>query len=244
MMPHGSQGSQSGQGSQTSQGTTEATAATTQNSAGYAATGAAGTFTSVSSSRAQPAVSCGSSRTFSSFWVGLDGTSTSTLEQTGTEADCAGGQAAYSGWFEFFPAAPVTYDEPVRPGDEMTATVTAGAGGAFVLTLRDATQQWQQSAHQTVAGARLESAEVIAEAPSSQAVLPLADFGTVNFTGATVNGQPIGSDSPVALTMASAANQTEATPSALAGGNGFSVTGGSGTGTGGGRHHRHHGGGA
>lgn len=36
------------------------------------------------------------------------------------------------------------------------------------------------------------SAEVIAEAPSAGTVLPLADFGTVSFTGATVDGAPIG----------------------------------------------------
>ena len=59
-----------------------------ENWAGYAATGTAGSLTSVSSSWAQPAVTCGATDAFSSFWVGLDGDGTPTVEQTGTEADC------------------------------------------------------------------------------------------------------------------------------------------------------------
>jgi hypothetical protein len=204
--------------------TTEAAAATTMNWSGYAATGASGSFTSVSTSWAQPAVTCGSANTFSSFWVGLDGVNTPTLEQTGTEADCSGGTAAYSGWYEIFPAAPVFYDEPVQPGDQMSASVVSNGGGSFTLTLSDATQNWQKVTNQTVPGADLASAEVIAEAPSSQSVLPLANFGAVNFNDATVNNQAVGDANPIALTMVSSSNVTEATPSALASGNSFSVT--------------------
>jgi Peptidase A4 family len=211
--------------------TTEAAAATTMNWSGYAATGNAGAFTSVSSSWVQPGVTCGGTDTFSSFWAGLDGIGTQDLEQTGTEADCANGTAAYGGWFEFFPAAPVFYKEPVQPADKMSASVVSGGGGSFALTLTDATQGWTKTTTQTVPGARLSSAEVIAEAPSSQAVLPLADFGTVDFTGADVNGQAIGGDQPVALILVSGGGGAGAAPSALSGGNSFSVTwsGGSGT---------------
>jgi hypothetical protein len=204
--------------------TREAAEATTMNWAGYAATGAAGTFNSVSSSWAQPAVTCGTADTFSSFWVGLDGVDTPTLEQTGTEADCSGGTAAYSGWYEIFPAPPVFYDKPVQPGDAMSASVVSNGGGSFTLTLSDTTQNWQQATQQAVPGAELASAEVIAEAPSGQTVLPLADFGTVNFADAAINGQAIGNDNPIALTLVSANDTAEATPSALAGGMGFGVT--------------------
>ena len=69
--------------------------------------------------------------TFASFWVGLDGDGTNSVEQTGTEADCTGGAAAYQGWFETFPQAPVFYDNPVQPGDAMSASVVANGGGAF-----------------------------------------------------------------------------------------------------------------
>jgi hypothetical protein len=162
--------------------------------------------------------------TFASFWVGLDGDGTNTVEQTGTEADCRGDSAAYQGWFEMFPANPVFYSNPVQPGDAMSASVVAAGGGAFTLTLTDSTQGWTQAAHQVSATAQLGSAEVITEAPSNGNVLPLSDFGAVSFTGATVDQTALGDANPDALTMVSAQNVTEATPSALTGGSAFSVT--------------------
>ena len=201
-------------------------AATSQNWAGYASAGNAGTFTSVSASWSQPAVTCTATDTFASFWVGLDGDGTNSVEQTGTEADCNGGNPVYQGWFEMFPAAPVFYNDPVQPGDAMSASVVANGGGAFTLTLTDATQGWTQKTDQTLNTAQLGSAEVIAEAPSSGNgnVLPLSNFGTVNFTAVTADNAPIGNENPDSLTMVSGNNVTEATPSALTGGNAFSVT--------------------
>jgi hypothetical protein len=83
----------------------------------------------------------------------------------------------------------------------------------------------QVSASWVTSAAQPGSAEVIAEAPSNGAVPPLADSGTVNFAGATVNGAPIGGGANLnELTMQSAAGTPLATPSALTGGNAFSVT--------------------
>jgi hypothetical protein len=65
------------------------------------------------------------------------------------------------------------------------------------------------------------SAEVIAEAPSSStsgAVLPLTNFGTVNFSGAAVNGAGLCQSSPVEITM------PHASVSALSGCTNFSVS--------------------
>jgi len=232
-----------------------------ENWAGYAATGAANSFTSVSSSWAQPAVSCDDAAdTFSAFWVGLDGDGTPTVEQTGTEADCANGAASYQGWYEIFPNAPVFFPNPVQPGDAMSASVVSDGNGTFTLTLSDSTQGWQQTTQQAEAGAQLGSAEIIAEAPSNGTVLPLADFGTVNFTDATVDNTPIGNSADLSeLTMESATGTALATPSALNGGNAFSVTSdspssvtapapsagptgptGPAGGTGAGRRHHHH----
>ena len=106
----------------------------------------------------------------------------------------------------------------------MSASVVSNGGGFFTLTLRDTTQDWTQVTNQTVPDAELASAEVIAEAPSSQTVLPLADFGTVNFTDAAVNGQAIGNDNPIALSLVSSSDAAEATTSALTGGTSFTVT--------------------
>ena len=72
----------------------------------------------------------------------------------------------------------------------------------------------------------LQVSEVIAEAPSdgTGAVLPLSNFGTVSFTDATVDNAAMGNENPGALTMVSASDVTEATPSALTGGNAFTIT--------------------
>jgi hypothetical protein len=61
---------------------------TSSNWAGYAATG--GQFTSVSADWVQPAGICSRGDQYAAFWVGLDGYSSTTVEQTGTEVDCVG----------------------------------------------------------------------------------------------------------------------------------------------------------
>src|ERR1700722_18929100 len=85
------------------------------NWAGYAAAQSQGSFTSVSASWTQPTVTCTDAESFSAFWVGLDGDGTATVEQTGTEADCADGTPSYQGWYELFPNAPVVFANPVQP---------------------------------------------------------------------------------------------------------------------------------
>jgi hypothetical protein len=197
--------------------------ATSDNWAGYAATG--GNYTSVSSSWVQPAVNCGSEDTYSSFWVGIDGDGTSSVEQTGTEADCSGGTASYSSWYEMYPAYPVNYSDDVEPGDSFTGSVSTDGSGNFTLTLTDNTQGWSEKTNQSSTTAQDGSAEIIAEAPYSNGVLPLSNFGTVNFTGSTANGNPIGSSSPSQINLVSDGGVTEATTSSLDGsGEDFSVT--------------------
>ena len=170
-------------------------------------------------------MTCTAQQTFSSFWVGLDGDGTQTVEQTGTEADCNNGAATYQGWFEMFPNAPVFYNNAVAPGDAMSASVVANGGGAFTLTLSDQTQGWTQTTDQTSATAQLGSAEIIAEAPSdANSVLPLSNFGTVNFSNVAVDAAPLGNANVAGLTMVSAGGVTEATPSAITNGSAFSVT--------------------
>lgn len=194
---------------------------TSDNWSGFAATG--GTYTSVSSSWTQPSATCGSGDTYSSFWVGLDGDGTQSVEQTGTEADCSGGSPSYYGWYEMYPAYPVNYGNPVSPGDSMTASVSAG-GSTFTLTLTDNTAGWTKTTTQSSSSAQLGSAEVIAEAPYSDGVLPLTDFGTVDFTDSTVNGSPLGDTSPDRIDLVSDGGTTEATTSSLDGsGENFSV---------------------
>ena len=223
-----SQGAGGSQGADGGIGNAANAAATSENWSGYAAAGPPGTFTSVSSSWTEPAVTCGAQQTFSSFWVGLDGDGTQSVEQTGTEADCNNGAASFQGWFEMFPNAPVIYNNPVAPGDAMRASVVANGGGAFTLTLSDQTQGWTQTTGQTSTTAQLASAEIIAEAPSDMSsTLPLSNFGMVNFADAMINNAALAGAGPTELTMVSAAGAAEATPSAITSSDDFSVTWGS-----------------
>jgi hypothetical protein len=200
---------------------------TSTNWSGYAATGS--TYTSVSTTFTQPAVTCTSSGhrrgsdSYSAFWVGLDGYSSATVEQTGTEADCAGTTAEYSAWYELYPANPVTYSNMVRPGDSITETVSFSGSDTYTMTVADSTQGWTKTTTKASAGDSRSSAEVIAEAPSSgTGVLPLADFGTVNFNGSLVNGSNLSSTSPTGINMTSSSGAAEATISAFSGDN-FSI---------------------
>jgi hypothetical protein len=196
------------------------TTVTSSNWAGYAST--KGPFTKVSATWVQPAVKCGSATTYASFWVGLDGFNSNTVEQTGTLAVCSGGHASYSGWVEFFPSSPKYFSATVKAGDVFHASVTE-SGGVFTTKLNNATRQWTAIARKTMTAQR-SSAEIIAEAPSTgSTVLPLANFGTMKFTNALVNGATIGSKSPIEIVMVSATH-LKAQPSALSNGKNFSVT--------------------
>lgn len=198
---------------------------TSSNWSGYATTGA--TYADVKGSWTQPNVTCAAGQTsYSSFWLGLDGDTTTTVEQTGSEADCANGTPTYYAWYEMYPKFPVNFSNPVRPGDHMNAEVKANGSGQFVLTISDTTRSWSHSVTQRLKRARLGSAEWIAEAPSSSGgTLPLANFGTVSFANCTANGVAISSNpNPDAITMA-ANGVIKAQPSGLSSsGTAFSVT--------------------
>jgi hypothetical protein len=194
---------------------------TSTNWAGYAATGS--TYTSVSTTFTQPAVSCSSGDQYSAFWVGLDGYSSDSVEQTGTEADCAGRTAEYSAWYELYPANPVTYSNTVKPGDSITETVTFSGTDTYAMTIKDSTEGWTKTTTKTSRGDARSSAEVIAEAPYDGGVLPLADFGKVTFDSSTVDGSSLSSFDPTGINMVSSSGAAEATTSGFSGDN-FSIT--------------------
>ncbi|HEV2461140.1 MAG TPA: G1 family glutamic endopeptidase [Ktedonobacterales bacterium] len=195
------------------------------NWSGYANTGT--TFTDVKGSWTEPTATCSSGQTaYSSFWVGIDGDTTNTVEQTGTDADCSSGTPTYYAWYEMYPKFPVNLSNPVAPGDALSAEVSTNGHGGFTLTISDSKQGWTFTTNQTSKKARLGSAEWIAEAPSgSGGVLPLANFGTVSFSNCSANGKSISSN-PNAdeIVMVTSSGTVKAQPSALnSGGNGFSV---------------------
>jgi len=212
------------------------------NWSGYAVTGASGSVSDAKGSWIVPTIqgTCPSTNQFSSFWVGIDGFNSGTVEQTGTDSDCQNGAPTYFAWFEFFPHPSfIISGLTIHPGDHMTAEANFN-GRAFVVTITDATTGLSFSTSAKVRGAQRSSAEWIAEAPSSSGgILPLANFGTVSYgtdnTGiartcyATIGGTTaaIGAfgSSVQQITMVSSVGAIKAQPSALsADGTSFSVT--------------------
>jgi hypothetical protein len=201
-----------------------ANAASSTNWSGYAA--ASGTYKSVSASWTEPTGTCSGSAKYSSFWVGLDGYNSSTVEQTGSEVDCSGSTAEYYSWYEMYPAYPVNFSNTVRPGDHFTGSVSV-SGSSYTLKLSDTTRGWSHTVTKTLSGAANSSAEVIAEAPcctASGGILPLAHFSPVTFTSATVNGSAIGNFSPTQIIMVNNSGTPKDSVSSLSGGNSFKVT--------------------
>jgi hypothetical protein len=184
--------------------------------------------TDVQGSWVVPAVTGSSgTTTYSSFWVGIDGYSDSTVEQIGTDSDIINGVPTYYAWYEMYPAYPVNLGLTINPGDSITAEVNY-ASNSFILSITDTTPSGVTHTFSTSISSsssiQRSSAEWIAEAPWSGGVLPLANFGTVTFTGcsATISGHTgFISDSNWkydAITMASGAGKhaiTKAQPSPL-----------------------------
>jgi hypothetical protein len=158
------------------------------NWSGYAVAG--GTFTTATASWIQPAASCtkGDGETDMSPWVGLDGFSSSTVEQTGSSADCDGSSVDYYAWYEMYPANVVVINKTVKAGDSFTGTVTHTSGTSYTLKLTDTTQGWTNTVTKS-----LSADDSSAEAVLEMAANHLTKFSTDPFTGFTVDGSPVGS---------------------------------------------------
>ena len=172
------------------------------NWSGYAVpyeTGPSDTFSYVQGTWKVPSVTAGLSRRAAadcSGWVGLDGYDDATVELTGTEQDWTGSAQQNYAWFEMYPGGAyeievqktvrgrtVTSPAPVSAGDTMSASVSYVGSGVFALTIMNhsTTHGWTYTApatYTTSATATRASAEWIMEAPYSNEILPLANFGS------------------------------------------------------------------
>jgi hypothetical protein len=163
---------------------------TSSNWSGYAVqtsltSPASNAVTFVSGTWVVPTISpSGSTSTYSAIWVGIDGYSSNTVEQIGTSQDYVNGTASYYAWYEMYPKWPFRINMKISPGDTIYAEVKY-VGSKFQLTLTDKTSGKTFSTTQKGANAKRSSAEWIVEAPWSSGVLPLANFGVVNISGAS-----------------------------------------------------------
>lgn len=178
-------------------GSSSSTGWASSNWSGYALTGSG--FTSITGSWTVPQVTAGSggkhgagsSSTYSSNWIGIDGFNDSNLIQTGTEQDWYSGSAHYYSWWEILPAAETaipTSTISVHPGDVMTADIHQLSGGSWSITITDSTTHQTFTTTQSYSG-QLTSAEWIEEAPSiGGRIATLANYGHSTFDPGTVNG--------------------------------------------------------
>jgi hypothetical protein len=191
------------------------------NWSGYVDSGA--TFSAVNGSWIVPTVTCAQGEVaYSAHWIGIDGNTSSTVEQDGTEADClpnAEGipSPSYNAWFEMFGDAAVNlgFEEelspstnPVSPGDSISASVSV-VGSEWTLAMTDSSsshQGWVFSTSVAFAGAAQSSAEWVVERPElctsfgglgdQCSPASLADFGSVSFSDATATATG-GSSGPI-----------------------------------------------
>ncbi len=160
--------------------------------------------------------------------MGLDGYSSETVEQTGSEVDCDGRTPEYYAWYEAYPAASEDYSNTVEPGDHLSASVTYEGSNEFSLYIDDTTRGWSHDTTVTLSGAERSSAEVIVEAPCCTdrgGILPLTDFGTIGITSSEANGFAIGNaDGPTEIVTVDNEGGHGVNVSPLTDGENFSAT--------------------
>lgn len=198
------------------------------NWAGYAAAyQPPGSVSKVAGSWVEPAVKCLPTGTqLAAFWVGMDGWSSDTVEQTGTLAICQGGMVSYTAWWELYPTNAIQEITTfaVKAGDHMTASVVYHSlKGTFTMNIKDLTNggafsKTAPQAPEYAPYANETSAECIIERPAGEIgsgpifFFHLANFGKVTFSSctATIGGLTggVGDFSPAAVSYMVTLNST------------------------------------
>lgn len=218
----GSSGS-SGSGSSGSGTASPSTAYQSSNWSGYFSAISGTKYTTVSASwtAASPTNSSGSTA-YDANWIGIGGITNSDLIQIGiNNTVTASGQVYAEAFYEMLPSPAVGISSlAIAPGDAISASITESGTNTWVIKISDATKN--ESFTKTVSyTSSLSSAEWIEEDPSdaSGALLPLDDFGTVNFSQAltTANGTSEDLTQLTAdnITMLNSSGSPEAVPSAI-----------------------------
>ena len=155
----------------------------------------------VNVSFAAPSINCTGVTTngtvSASFWDGLDGFKSPTVEQTGVTAYCDLTTPVYFAWFEMFPQLPFTFAiTGFGAGDAVNVSVYYdGTAKLYHIAFNDYTQGVFATTVQACPSGSVcqnTSAEVIAEAPfdtTTNSIAPLADFGQAFYNTATVTSR-------------------------------------------------------
>jgi hypothetical protein len=192
---------------------------TSHNWSGYAATG--GSYTAVSGTWTVPAFSPDGTFGIDAAWVGIGGVHSRDLIQAGTEQTVSGaGRTQYEAWIETLPQASRTVALSVHPGDSVSVSIAEQTTNNWLIQFQNNTtgQSYQETVAYTSSHS---SAEWVEEAPSAGrgGVLPLSNFGSIDFTNGTAvkDGQTVTIASAGArpVTMINANAQALAVPGKL-----------------------------
>jgi peptidase A4-like protein len=130
-----------------------------------------------------PQVACtGTRTTIAQQRAGLDGFSDATVERVGISEACAQGAPAYFAWYQMYPAMGHAEFSMAHAGDRVHLSVTDD-GGHFTLSVQDLSSGQNFTVIKTCATCQASSAQVTAGPKTGT---PLADFGSVDFTGIQV----------------------------------------------------------
>jgi hypothetical protein len=208
-------------------GTPAAVTSSSSNWSGYAASG--GTFTSVTGTWTVPTVA-GTTAGADATWVGIGGLTTSDLIQAGTQAQVDGsGNVQYSSWIEMLPAASQRVPLSVTAGDSVTVTITQQSGNDWLIAMKNNSTGGTYNITVQYSSTN-SSAEWVQEAPSiGRGLVPLDDFGTVQFTGGSAvrdgSAMSLSALGAKAITMVNRQGEAVAQPSTIADdGSSFTVT--------------------
>ena len=114
--------------------------ASSGNWSGYADTQKVG-YTFVEANWTEPSYTCdGNSPESSAIWVGIDGYSSSTVEQGGTIAICSGkNQGAHEAWWEMYPTNNVQEVFAIKVGDKIVVEGYRAKDGSRLMDARRVT---------------------------------------------------------------------------------------------------------
>ncbi|KAI0594912.1 putative aspergillopepsin [Biscogniauxia sp. FL1348] len=135
-----------------------------------------------------------SSTTYSgSAWVGIDGDTCSTaILQTGVDFSIRGSSVSFDAWYEWYPDYAYDFSGiSISAGDTVTFTVTASSKKAGTATITN--ESTGQTVSHSFSGESNQLCEynaewIVEDYESGGSLVSFADFGTVTFTGASVNG--------------------------------------------------------
>ncbi|KAI8970725.1 acid proteinase [Trametes punicea] len=146
----------------------------------------------------------GSGTHSASAWVGIDGdTCGNAILQTGVDFTVSGSRVSYDAWYEWFPSAAFDFSGfTVHAGDSITATVTATSttGGTATLINHSTGQQVSHTFSGQPALCEQNAEWIVEDFEEGSELVPLANWGTVTFTGASA-GTSSGSVGPSGATI-------------------------------------------